>query len=397
MIMKNWAFAAGLVAAVAAAGAPALAQNEIVIGASLGRTGIYSTIARTTEVSIDIAVAEINAAGGINGRMVRVEKFDTAGDPKQAVVAVRKFARDDNALAVIGPFSSSEARVAFAAGERAKIVQIPNASSAPKLADKFSYAFRMTENEGLQFERVIATLKARGMSIGSAAVMYGTDDVVSKAVGLFIMKPIFEKNGVALARAPIGFETKAVDVSAQVTQLKGRKIDYVGLAGITPVAVRVLKEMRRQGIATPIIGAQIWADPEITRQMGKDGEGAVFSAWFWYKKDARSREFTRKFVEENRKRGVDKPFPHHVDASAYDTVYLLKQVMEEQGVTGDPDKVVEERARIREGLHSVVYNGVIGRICFEDTGDAQLPGYVMTMRNSEWALLGEHESLPCRK
>jgi len=397
MSMKKILAAAAFAGAGAAAATPALAQNEIVIGASLGRTGIYSTIAKTTEVSIDIAVAEINAAGGINGKKVRVAKFDTAGDPKQAVVAVRKFARDDGALAVIGPFSSSEARVAFAAGERAKIVQIPNASSAPKLADKFSYAFRMTENEGLQFQRVISTLKKRGMPIKSAAIMHGTDDVVSKAVGLFIMKPIFEKNGVKLAKAPIGFETKAVDVSAQVTQLKGQKIDYVGLAGITPVAVRVLKEMRRQGVMTPIIGAQIWADPEITRQMGKDGEGAVFSAWFWYKKDERSREFTRKFVAENKKRGVDKPFPHHVDASAYDAVYLLKQVMEEQKVTGDPKKLAEERTRIRDGLHTVVYNGVIGQICFEKTGDAQLPGYVMTLKNSEWVLLGEHKSLPCKK
>lgn len=171
MSMKKILPVAAFAAAAAAAATPALAQDEIVIGASLGRTGIYSTIAKTTEVSIDIAVAEINAAGGINGKKVRVAKFDTAGDPKQAVVAVRKFARDDGALAVIGPFSSSEARVAFAAGERAKIVQIPNASSAPKLADKFSYAFRMTENEGLQFQRVISTLKKRGMPIKSAAMM----------------------------------------------------------------------------------------------------------------------------------------------------------------------------------------------------------------------------------
>ena len=103
---------------------------------------------------------------------------------------------DDKALAVIGPFSSSEARVAFAAGEREKIVQIPNASSAPKLADKFSYAFRMTESEYVQMLRVVKTLKGRERQLKkSIAIMYGTDDVVSKAVGLFIMKPIFEKEG----------------------------------------------------------------------------------------------------------------------------------------------------------------------------------------------------------
>jgi branched-chain amino acid transport system substrate-binding protein len=155
--------------------------------------------------------------------------------------------------------------------------------------------------------------------------------------------------------------------------------------------------MRRQGITAPIIGGQIWADPEIVRQMGKNGDGAVFSSWFWYKRDARTREFTRKFVEENKKRGIDKPFPHHVDASAYDTVYLLKQVMEEQKITGDPAKVVEERTKIRDGLKTVVFNGVIGKVCFESTGDAQLPGYVLTMKNSEWHLIDTHPSLPCKK
>ena len=134
--MKRFLKPAALGAAALAAGLttgslPAAAADEIIIGLSYGRTGIYSSINKTTEVSVDIAVEEINAAGGINGRQVRIVKFDTAGDPKQAVAAVRKFAKDDNALAVIGPFSSSEARVAFAAGEREKIVQIPNASSAP--------------------------------------------------------------------------------------------------------------------------------------------------------------------------------------------------------------------------------------------------------------------------
>ena len=121
--------------------------GEIVLGASMAKTGPYSTTARTSETAIDIAVQEINATGGINGMKIKLVKFDTGGDPKQAQVAVKRFAQDDKALAVIGPFSSGEARVAFPAGERLGIVQIPNASSGPKLADKFSYAYRLTLGE----------------------------------------------------------------------------------------------------------------------------------------------------------------------------------------------------------------------------------------------------------
>ena len=386
------------VAAVAAAAMMTLeaSARELVLGLSYGKTGRFSSIGKTTEAAVDIAVREINAKGGVNGMKIKLVKFDTGGDPKQAVVAVRKLASDDKALAVIGPFASAEARVAFPAGERLGIVQIPNASSAPKLADKFSYAYRLTESEYLQFIRVVMTLKKKGMLKKNVAILYAPDDVVSKAVGIFIMKPIFKKFGVKLAVKPIGFRTEAFDLSPQVSQLKGLKLDYVGVAGITPIAIRVLKEMRRQGVMTPMIGSQIWADPEIIKRMGKDADGSVFIVSFWYKRDARSREFSRKFVAEVKKMGLDKPFPHHVDAAAYDIVYVLAAAMRKANVTGEPSKLKAERTAIRDALANITVSGVMGEICFEKNGDAQLPGYVVTMKNGQWELLEEHKPLPCK-
>ena len=310
---------------------------------------------------------------------------------------MRKFAKDDNALAVIGPFSSSEARVAFAAGEREKIVQIPNASSAPKLADKYSYAFRMTESEYVQMLRVVKTLKKRNALKKSIAIMYGTDDVVSKAVGLFIMKPIFEKEGVEIS-GPYGFSLKAFDVAPQVSQLKGKQLDYIGVAVLTNQAIRVLKELRRQGIDAPLLGAQIWADPEIIEGFAGQGDGSVFASYFFYDRNDRSRAFTKKFVAGAAKLGITKPFPHHVDVSAYDTMYVLKTAMEAAKVTGDASKVVAERKAIRDTLGTLTYNDlVIGDgICFDKVGDAQLPGYSLTMNDKKWTMFDSHAPLPCK-
>lgn len=399
--MRRFAIAAGVAAGALVTGlvgtsSPALAKNQIVLGLAYEKTGIYSSTGRPTEIAVDIAVDEINKAGGINGMPIKLVKFDTGGDPKQAVAAVRKFAQDDKALAIIGPFSSSEARVAFPVGEREKIVEIPNASSAPHLADRYSYAFRVTENEGLQFQRVVETLKKKNMLKKSVAILYGTDDFVSKAVGLQIMKPILEKNGVKIT-GPIGFQTKAFDLSPQVSQLKGKKIDYVGVGGLPPVTIRVLKELRREGMKTPLLGAQIWADPEIIDKFGKDGDGSVFVTWFWYKRNAKTEAFTAKFEEGIKKAGIkDKPFPHHVDASAYDIVYILKKAMEHAKITGDPSKLAAERTEIRDTLGKLTYEGVIGKICFEKTGDAELPGYVLTMQNDEWKLLDTYPAKACK-
>jgi branched-chain amino acid transport system substrate-binding protein len=398
--MKNrtLSWTAGAIAALTMSlpAAPVLA-DDIVIGLSFGKTGRYASIGKTTEVAVDIAVDEVNAAGGINGKKLKVVKFDTAGDPKQAVVAVRKFARDDGALAVVGPFASAEARIAFPAGEREAIVQIPNAASSPNLADRYSYAFRYTESEYLQFVRVVDTLKKLNRLKQNTAVLYGTDDFVSKTVGLQIMAPVFKKAGIKTGSEPIGFATEAFDLAPQVTKLKGMKLDFIGFAGITPVAIRFVKELRRQGLNTPLIGAQIWADPEIIKGMGKECEGCVFASWYWYKRDKKSSDFSQKFVEGAKKMGIDKPFPHHVDASAYDTVHMLAQVMREQKVTGAKDKLKAERTQVRDALTKVTFKGVIGDVCFDKTGDARLPGYVLTMEKSEWKLLGTHPALPCKK
>jgi branched-chain amino acid transport system substrate-binding protein len=245
--------------------------------------------------------------------------------------------------------------------------------------------------------RVVSSLKKLGRMKQNTAILYGTDDVVSKAVGLNIMAPVFKKEGINMGSAPIGFATEAFDLAPQVSKLKGMKLDFIGFAGITPVAIRFVKELRRQGLNTPLIGAQIWADPEIIKGMGKACDGCVFATWYWYDRDKAAQSFSAKFVAETKKRGIDKPFPHHVDASAYDTVHLLAQIIREQKLTGAKDKLKAERTQIRDALQKVKFKGVIGDVCFAKTGDAQLPGYVITMENSTWKLLDSHKSLPCEK
>ena len=75
---------AGLLAGL---NAPAWSQ-DLVLGLSHAKTGRYAGVAVGTEIAVDIAVAEINAAGGVNGRKIRIEKFDTGGEARNAQVAV---------------------------------------------------------------------------------------------------------------------------------------------------------------------------------------------------------------------------------------------------------------------------------------------------------------------
>ena len=87
----------GLIAFAGVSGTTAHAQ-ELLLGYLPSLAGPFATLSRTNEIAAQIAVDEINAAGGINGKKVKIISFDTAGKPDQAVVGLRKLAEDDKVL-----------------------------------------------------------------------------------------------------------------------------------------------------------------------------------------------------------------------------------------------------------------------------------------------------------
>ena len=373
--------AASLTLSVAA---PAAAQ-EIVVGLSMIKSGVLKTVGEATETAVDIAVAEINAKGGIGGKPLKLIKFDTGSDPKQAATATQKFAQDDKVLAIIGPFSSGEAAVTFPVGERLGIIELPTSATTPGLTKGFSYAWRLVSDEGKQFTRLIKTLGKKGIDHSKADIIYVSDERVSNISGTQFYPAIFKANNVAYGD-PIGIQLKSFDVSPQVTQALERKPDVVAIAGTPDSAGKVIKELRRQGFTGRVIGSQIFADPNSIDLFGRDADGMIIVAGYWWDRNDATRAFTKKFNEENAKRGLtSKKIPHHTDAQAYDIVYLLKQAMERAGVTGDPAKLAQERTAIRDALQGIRFTGVTGEnTCFNADRDAQLPGFIIEIKDLKW-------------
>jgi branched-chain amino acid transport system substrate-binding protein len=192
-----------------------------------------------------------------------------------------------------------------------------------------------------------------------------------------------------------GFPTNATDLSPHITKLQGRTPGVFAFAGLPEGTAKVMKELRRQGHNSVLIGGQIFADPDIGKILGPDGEGATYVAWYWWDTNDRTRTFERKFLEEAKKRGVNKSGAHHVDASAYDIVYVFADAMKRANVSGDAAKVKAERAAIRDVLRTTDLNGVTGKICFTKENDSELPGYIIRIRNGQRTLLDTHPPLKC--
>ena len=379
-----------LFSAAVAFSAPALAQGELVLGYLTAETGPFVSLSRTNEIAARIAVDEINAAGGVNGKKLRYITFDTAGNPGQTVVGLRKLAEDDKVLAIIGPFSSGQVQVAAPAADRSGVVIMAMASSAPRLVADFKFAFRNTSDEGYMFDKVMRTLKSKGLAAATGAVAYGNDDTISRIMGEKVLPALMQKHGVQM-KASVDFKLGAFDLSAQVAQLKANPTDLVGVGAPPEAAIKLAQEMRRQGHAGRLIAGSTINDPDLPVRMGKDGNGTIIpSTWFAELNDG-TRRFAAEFTRRARAANMERQLPSQFDAATYDIVLYYAWAMREGNVTGDPKRLAEERSAIRDALKRMKdFRALEGSVSFGADNDALKPVYVQEMRDGKWVLLETH-------
>lgn len=369
---------------------PAAAQpGELVIGFSHVATGPLQALLVTNRIPVEMALADVNAAGGVDGKKLRISTFDTAGDPRQAQVAARRFAEDEGALCILGPASSGECRVAFPAGERLGIVQCSNSATAPGITDNMRFAFRNTSDELTQFRRLLMVMKAKGLPVGSAAIIYATDEFISKTLGEGVFPKAFQEAGIPVTKT-VGFPIQAFDISAQVAELMRNPTDIVALGGTIEPAVKVLKEMRRQGHKGRMVGSGVMSDPTLPEKVGADGEGTLYPTFFYSGLNERTKAFSARFAEGTRAAGMLRHSPHHTDAAAYDIVRIYAEAMRRAKVTGEPGRRAAERVAIRDEMQRMEgwdFEGVLGRTWFYPDGAARLPAHVVEVRDGRLQLL----------
>jgi branched-chain amino acid transport system substrate-binding protein len=376
--------------ALTAAMAGSAAARELLLGYLPAGAGPFATFSRTNHIAAQIAVDEINAAGGVNGNKLRIVSFDTAGKPDQAVVGLRKLAEDDKVLAIIGPFSSSECRVAFPAGDRAGIVTMSMASSAPKLAENFGYAFRNTSDEAYMFTRVMRGLKEKNIPHATAAIAYATDDVISKTMGERVLPAMMKQAGTDV-KLSVTYQSQAFDMAAQVSQLAGQPTDLIGVGSGPESATRLAQEMRRQGHKGRLVAGSTIADPELPRLMGKAGDGTVIPTTFYANLNDRTKRFEGEFLKQAKAAGIDRSASSQFDASTYDIVLIYAEAMKKANVTGEPAKAAAERTAMRDQLRAMKdFPALEGAISFGKDGDALKTVYVIEMQDGKWNLIASY-------
>jgi branched-chain amino acid transport system substrate-binding protein len=349
------------VGALMAFSAPAYA--DIIIATAGPMTGQYASFGEQMRNGAEMAVADINAAGGVNGEMLVLRIGDDACDPRQAVNVANQFA-GDGVVFVAGHFCSGSSIPASAVYAEEEIVMISPASTNPAFTEDRpgEGIFRVCGRDDQQGETAGAYL-AENFGDKNIAVLH---DRSAYGQGLAEeTRRVLNEAGVTetLFEAYTAGER---DYSALVSRLNSENIDAVYIGGYHTEAGLILRQMREQGLQAQLLSGDALVTDEFWSITGDIGNGVLMT----FSPDPRANPNAQEVVAKFEAQGIN---PEGYTLYTYAAIQTWAQAASEAGTT-DFGPVVEK-------LNTMSFETVIGDLSFDDIGDVTLPGYVFY----EWA------------
>ncbi|MFI5436112.1 ABC transporter substrate-binding protein [Rhodococcus baikonurensis] len=224
--------------------------ESIKIGVLLPLAGPVAQTAGLMKNVAEMTAAQINAAGGVDGKNIDIEVYDTKTDPAEAAKQAQRAITQDRVTALIGAFTTPETLAVADVAERSKVVLIAPSAATPAITADKKYVFRTAPVTGDLAEGMMQVAKALGDTNG--ALMYD-----SGGLGLGAKDPIeaaAAQEGVTLTGS-VQYPLNASDVSAQVSAAAKDKPGAVFIAGSAGADHGVVaKAMVEQGLKVPFIG-----------------------------------------------------------------------------------------------------------------------------------------------
>ena len=331
-------------------------------------SGAGATSGTNFRNGVEMAVKEINAAGGILGRQIQTTTSDTQSNPGVAKGLAQK-AIDDDVFAVFGPVFSGSIMVSMAETRRAEIINFTGgeASNITKQGNPYIFRTSFTQDSAMpKVARYISgTLKAK-----SVALIYVNNDYGKGGREAFFKSLLpFGIN----VLADISTDQNQVDFSSPVLKVKQSNADVVFVYTNEEESARVLRELRKQGVNKPIVGETTLVGQKVIELAGEAANGVV--AHVGLTVDApipAMRVFKTRF--ENDYHSIS----DHNGIKGYTGIYILKAAIEKVGRL--------DRKAVAQALHGLQISaqknpGVIMDVSIDANGDLDRESFLVEARN----------------
>jgi branched-chain amino acid transport system substrate-binding protein len=355
-------------AAPSGSSAAASSSGEIVIGHYGSMTGGTAHFGQDTDKGIRLLVQEVNRAGGVNGRQIKLVTLDTRGDSAEAANAVSRLIDVEKVVAVLGEVASSLSLAGGRVAQRRKIPMVSPSSTNPKVTEVGDYIFRVCYLDPFQ-GRVMALFARNNLKLDKVAILRDVKNDYS--IGLAdAFKAAFTAAGGTIA-VEQSYSQGDTDFSAQVTAIKGSPAQGIFVPGYYSEVGAIGRTAQRLGLKVPLLGGDGWDAPDLLKIAGDALNGSYFSNHFapdvaTPKAQKFVADFTTLYGEP----------PSGMGALGYDAAAVLVDAMKRS-------KAIEPTA-IRDALAQTKdFAAVTGQITIDAQRNAQKGAVVLKIEDSK--------------
>lgn len=343
--------------------------DSITIGTVTTNSGTAAAYGEAEVKGFELAVSEINAKGGINGKKVKLESMDDKGDATEASNAFNKLSGDNNVLAVAGPTISATTAAVAPLADQAKLATIAPAATSDSI-ETGNYLFRTCFKDSYQGE-VAARFAAENLKVKKVAVLYGTGDPYSSGVGEAFAKAA-EKLGLEVVDKESSSSADDTEYSAQLQKIQASGAEllyapyYYSVAG-----PYIIPQARSVGFEGYVMGPDGYDGLKLT------GDKSQYNKTYYtthYSADdntnTKAQDFIKSYKEKNNAE------PNTFAALGYDTIYMLKQAIEKAGKNAT-------REDVRNAVTGMNFDGVTGKFTMDKSGSPTKSVIVLEMKDGK--------------
>jgi branched-chain amino acid transport system substrate-binding protein len=320
---------------------PALAADTIKLGAFFDLSGRAAFIGTPTKLVAEMAVAKINAEGGINGKLLELEVGDTEANPAKTVSIAKKFIYKDQVKAIIGPTLTDTGMAVKKVAHQGKTPIFMTVGGDPVIMGgekfgPFDWVFKSPQRSSIAVERLFIYLKEQGLTkiaLLSAADGFGKD-------GARWMKKLAPAYGIEIVIEE-SFGNRDTDMTAQLTKAKNAKPQALVAWTIGPAGSIVAKNKAQLGIDLPLFQCHGLPDPKYIELAGAASEGDRMPATKLMVAEQLpdsdpQKPVIQEFIKLYREKGYDKQFPINTHSGyAWDAITIVANAMKKVGTDAE--------------------------------------------------------------
>ena len=343
--------------------------DSITIGTVTTNSGTAAAYGEAEVKGFELAVSEINAKGGINGKKVKLESMDDKGDATEASNAYNKLAGDNNVLAVAGPTISATTAAVAPLADQSKLVTIAPAATSDSI-ETGNYLFRTCFKDSYQGE-VAARFAAENLKVKKVAVLYGTGDPYSSGVGEAFAKAA-EKLGLEVVDKESSSSADDTEYSAQLQKIQTSGAELLSAPYYYSVAgPYIIPQARSVGFEGYVMGPDGYDGLKLT------GDKSQYNKTYYtthYSADDNTNTKVQDFIKSYKSKNNAEP--NTFAALGYDTIYMIKQAIEKAGENAT-------REDVRNAVAGMTFDGVTGKFTMDKSGSPTKSVTVLEMKDGK--------------